>query len=146
MKRILVALCVILLAAPYAANAQDVLRNLSAEDVETILEDDGYSAVEILSETSLSVRVNGDHYLLTIFDDGDLQLYFALSGTDADVDDLNEWNRTKRLSRAYIDEEGDPVVESDILADQGITKAQFLNFVNVFKLTTQTFRTFVSDL
>lgn len=146
MKRILIALCVILLAAPYAANAQDVLRNLSAEDVETLLEDDGYSAVEILSETSLSVRVNGDHYLLTIFDDGDLQLYFALSGTDADVDDLNEWNRTKRLSRAYIDEEGDPVVESDILADQGITKAQFLNFVNVFKLTTQTFRTFVSDL
>ncbi|GHA81905.1 hypothetical protein GCM10009069_01230 [Algimonas arctica] len=59
---------------------------------------------------------------------------------------MNTWNRTKRLSRAYIDLEGDPVVEADLLADRGITRVQFANFMTVFQTTVSQFRDFVSDL
>lgn len=146
MKRLILAFIFIVLVAPTQVHAQDMLRNLSADDVESLLKDEGYSAVEILSESSLRVRVDGRGYLITIFDDGDLQLYYGISGTNADMDDVNTWNRTKRLSRAYIDLEGDPVVESDLLADRGITRTQFANFMTVFHSTVSQFRDYVSDL
>lgn len=146
MKRIILAFIFIFLAAPTQVHAADILKNLSANEVESLLENEGYSAVEVLSDSSLRVRVDGRGYLITIFDDGDLQLYYGITGSNADTDDMNTWNRTKRLSRAYIDLEGDPVVEADLLADRGITRVQFANFMTVFQSTVSQFRDFVSDL
>ncbi|GHA81898.1 hypothetical protein GCM10009069_01220 [Algimonas arctica] len=72
MKRIILAFIFIFLAAPTQVHAADILKNLSANEVESLLENEGYSAVEVLSDSSLRVRVDGRGYLITIFDDGDL--------------------------------------------------------------------------
>ena len=52
------------------------------------------------------------------------------------LDSINEWNRTKRLSRAYIDSEGDIALEADLLANGGLNKERVLAFVTVFVHTS----------
>lgn len=143
MFRIILIILTLLVSTPVFA--QDLLRNLSTGDVETLLKSEGYAAVETYSDSQLLLTVDGHKFLITIFDDGDLQLFYGISGVDTDIDAMNAWNRTKRLSRAYIDEEGDPVLEADLLADRGITREQFVNFINVFKMSVRGFRDHLND-
>jgi hypothetical protein len=130
-------------AASTPAFAQDMRKNLTAQEVSQMLRNDGYTSVEILDEEAIRLRVDGTNYLVVLFDDGDLQMYMGLSG-DASLSEINAWNRDKRLSRAYIDKEGDPVIEADLLADQGITDSQFSNFVDVFLMSANAFREHVN--
>jgi hypothetical protein len=46
--------------------------------------------------------------------------------TSPGLDKINEWNRTKRFGRAFLDKENDPILEMDIdLDDGGISAALF---------------------
>jgi len=44
------------------------------------------------------------------------------------LESINEWNRSQRFGRAYLDKEGDPIVEMDIdLDDGGLSRALFID-------------------
>ena len=44
------------------------------------------------------------------------------------MDSINEWNRTKRFGRAYLDKENDPILEMDVdLDDGGLSPALFID-------------------
>ena len=47
-------------------------------------------------------------------------------------DDVNTWNRDYRLSRAYTDDDGDPVLEADLLANAGMNEEIVTEFIKVF--------------
>ena len=52
--------------------------------------------------------------------------YDTAPGKAPSLEKINEWNRDRRFGRAYIDTEGDPVVEMDVdLDDGGISQALF---------------------
>lgn len=51
----------------------------------------------------------------------------------------NDWNRTKRFSRAYIDGDGDPVLESDLDLEGGISEAAVVAWVKTFAISLQAF-------
>ena len=140
------ALLLVIVAAPSISYAKDQLKKAytDAELVE-ILEDEGYRAVEILKDRVIQLKVDGRTYTLYIYDDDDLQLYFGLTGYSVDAGDINEWNRTKRLCRAYIDLENDPVVESDLMANAGYTPKQMTEWVSVFDSVARGFRRFVDE-
>lgn len=41
---------------------------------------------------------------------------------------INEWNRTQRFARAYVDKEGDPIIQMDIdLDDGGVSQLLFID-------------------
>ena len=44
----------------------------------------------------------------------------------------NDWNAEHRLSRAYIDEDGDYVLESDLLMDGGVPVENIKRFAYIF--------------
>lgn len=52
---------------------------------------------------------------------------------------INEWNRTKRFSRAYIDQEGDPILESDIDLEGGVTEAAIVTWIETFAISLKAF-------
>jgi hypothetical protein len=110
-----------------------------------ILNANGYSQVEVAEDRVLMIKVAGLNYALYVYDDDDLQLYFGLTGFDVSVDAINQWNQSRRLSRAYLDSVNDPVVESDLLANAGYSDEQFVEFVNVFDVIAREFRQFVTD-
>ena len=45
-----------------------------------------------------------------------------------DLDRINEWNRSQRFGRAYLDKEGDPILEMDVdLDDGGLSRLLFID-------------------
>ena len=48
--------------------------------------------------------------------------------TPVGLDKINEWNRTKRFGRAFLDDENDPILEMDVdLDDGGLSQALFID-------------------
>ena len=138
-------LCGALLALCAEAGAQPLDESYSGEELVDILRGDGYSSVELRSDSRLVIRIDGRNYQLINNDDGDLQLYHYVSGDGITPDLMNEWNRTKRLSRAYVDGDGDAVIEADLLANAGITEAHVTEFLDVFLVSTRAFRDYVGS-
>lgn len=140
------ALLLVIVAAPSFSFAKDQPKKAYTDDeLVKILEDEGYRAVDILEERVIQIKVDGRTYTLYVYDDDDLQLYFGLTGYSVDAADLNEWNRTKRLCRAYIDSDDDPVVEADLLANAGYTPKQMTEWVSVFDSIARGFRRFLDE-
>ena len=135
-----------LLCLPLVAVGQGELqKSYTDEELVEILNEDGYRAVDISEERVITIRVDGLTYVLFVYEDDDLQLYFGVTGYELDADDMNTWNRTKRLSRAYIDDENDPVLEADLLANAGYTKEQFLEWLEVFNFSAREFQQFLIE-
>ena len=134
---ILAAFAVLTSALP--ASAQDMMRFDSVTDGLDFLRSEGYGSVEIENENAVSFRNDGSKYVLYIYDDGDIQLYYGVTGVSPSLTVMNDWNRDFRLSRAYLDRDGDPILESDLLADKGVTKEQVRNFFGVFFMLKNSF-------
>ena len=112
--------------------SDELRRRFSPEEIAGVLRDEGYGSGELLDEENVRFKAAGMTYVLTIYEDGDLQLYFGLTGIAVTADVVNEWNRTKRLSRAYLDVDQDPVLETDLLSDAGMTRPMLVRWVQVF--------------
>ncbi len=84
-------------------------------------------------------------YLLFNLKDGDLQLYFAAAGARVDLEAINRWNVSHRLSRAYVDGHNDPILEADLLSDGGLTAERVRAFISVFALSRRAFSDFVAS-
>lgn len=52
---------------------------------------------------------------------------------------VNEWNRTKMFSRAYLDEDGDPHIEADLDLDGGVTREALKQFFKTYRVTVKAF-------
>jgi hypothetical protein len=140
------ALIVVALAMPLAAVAQEQLqKRYTDNELVDILKEDGYRAVEISEDRVIKIKVDGLTYALYVYDDDDLQMYFGVTGYVLTPEHMNEWNRTKRLSRAYLDDEGDPILEADLLANAGFTGEQFLEWFKVFNYSALEFRQFLIE-
>lgn len=134
------------LALSSAALAADKPRkSYSDKELVAILKAEGFAAANIFDERVIEIKVNGQAYYLNVYDDDDLQMYYGVTGYSIPVAAMNEWNRTRRLSRAYIDHEGDPVIESDLLANAGYTERQLVEFVKVFIDVVDVFRDYLRE-
>lgn len=146
MKRPLVvafaAICFLAPVQTFAVIDPEVDGYTDAELVQ-IFKDDGYSNIDLFQKGAISVEIDGKTYVLINHKDGDLQGYYSIRGADISYGDINEWNRTKRLSRAYLDSDGDSVIESDLLSDGGLTKRRVTEFFKVFRISVGKFRTFI---
>ena len=110
-----------------------------------ILQKNGYPVVNLAEDRVITIEIDGLTYVLFVYDDDDLQLYFGLTGYVIDAEAMNTWNRAKRLSRAYLDEENDPILEADLLANAGYTREQFLEWLEVFNFSAREYQQFLLE-
>lgn len=111
-----------------------------------MLKNDGYSAVELKKEGVIAIKIDGKGYILSNLKDGDIQFTYYLSGANISFEDINEWNHTKRLSRAYLDSDKDLALETDLMSNGGISKENVLAAFRIFVNTSVSdFRKFVVD-
>ncbi len=133
-------------AAPLAAQQPCLFTEYSAEDMATILKNEGYGTAQVLEGNRISFKAEGSTFLLMLYDDGDLQLFYGLSGATISSGDANEWNRTRRLARAYVDTDLMPVLESDLPSPAGLNAPMVTGFVKTFVQTlAPEFRAFVTQ-
>lgn len=142
---LLLSLTLALALIATSASADTMLISKFTDDeLVNILKNDGYKSVEKLEDGVLIIQIGGSPYILFNNDDGDLQTYYGLDGANISLEVINEWNRTKRLSRAYLDSSLDPILEADLLANGGLTDKHVTEFMDVFVTSVQLFKCFVS--
>ena len=62
-----------------------------------------------------------------------LAAHFGLKAPGTGLDKINKWNATKYFSRAYLDDEGDPALESELDLEKGVTQDSVGQFVQRFR-------------
>jgi hypothetical protein len=59
--------------------------------------------------------------------------------TGTTLERINAWNREKRFSRAFLDKEGRPVLESDLGLKDGVTRETIVSFLKTFEVSLSEF-------
>ena len=135
-----------LLAAPGFTRpmaAQGVVSEVSTEQLQKMLESMGYE-VEHPKEDVLQFAIEG-HSALVINKKQNIQLYsYFKKQKKMDLKKINEWNATKRFSRAYLDQDGDAVIEWDIDLEGGTTAGALKESIRTYRIGVMTFVRFLN--
>ncbi|GAA0697622.1 YbjN domain-containing protein [Marinobacterium maritimum] len=75
----------------------------------------------------------------------DVQFSAAWSGYDVSMRRLNEWNKTKRYGKAYLDEDGDPNIELIVNLKYGVSRDNFDDTVDWWMLTMKEFKQYIDE-
>lgn len=73
--------------------------------------------------------------MFILVQDTALQFYSVLPGVESSLETVNEWNRTKRYSRSYLDSDQDPVLELDLDLAGGVTEDRIIDFLSTCRLS-----------
>lgn len=105
---------------------------VSAEDPEAILNiAKGYGSAVLTTDSSndpfITGRIEGTKYGIVFYgcsngrNCDDILFSAGWSGIEVSIYDINAWNRTKKFGKAYLDNDGDPMLEMAVNLDYGIT-------------------------
>jgi len=133
------AVALVLTSAPAAAQMRE---RITAEQLAGLLRDKGLQGT-VNEKGNVLVTANGTKILFLISGQT-VQAYFGLSGTSANVNTVNDWNKSKRFSRAYIDGDGDPCVELDYDLEGGVTDDNVKVWFDTVTAIVRSFKTHVS--
>ncbi|PID81718.1 hypothetical protein CSA17_02175 [bacterium DOLJORAL78_65_58] len=99
------------------------------------MDEEGY-AVSLDSDGDILWKLDGYMAFMFISDNQNaLQFFVHFQSDSANLEKVNAWNRSKRYSRSYLDEEGNPVLELDLDLEGGITHARLLDFLKTCKVS-----------
>jgi hypothetical protein len=124
--------------------------SLTAGEMEAILRAAGYryERVQVRGTEQLfafSLRM-GDLVALLLLVDceggrcGSLKLVVPFDMRNPpSLERINAWNREKRFSQAYLDTDGDPVLESDLRLKDGVTRETIVSFLKIFEVSLSEF-------
>jgi hypothetical protein len=130
MRRIMYGtlLAAILVAAAAWADEASVTE-MSPKELQGYLNDSGYAGT-IKDSGAIQWKIDGMTGNLLIADDKEsIQFYAAISGGKMTLSKANEWNKTHRYSRCYIDDDGDPALELDLDLVGGVSEARVADFL-----------------
>ena len=136
------ALAAVALVLAGPVSAQQMRERITAEQLTGLLKDKGMDGT-VNERGNVVVQANGSKIVFFISGQT-LQAYFGLRGTKATVNSINEWNKTKRFGRAYIDAEGDPCVELDYDLEGGVSDDSLKVWFDTVTAIVRSFRTHVS--
>ncbi len=84
----------------------------TAHEIKEILLDEGYRSVSIMNEEIVALKIDGNNYIIVLYEDGDIQLIYGVSGVpNLFLEKVNNWNSNHRLGCLYV-EEGERLVFS----------------------------------
>ena len=132
-------LAVAALAAAWAVPAQSQM--VRAQDPGTLvraLQQAGYAArlgTDKVGDPMITSGVSGTTFQIFFYnctDHKDCATVQFHSGYDianpVSLERINEWNRSQRFGRAYLDKENDPILEMDVdLDDGGVSQLLFID-------------------
>ena len=136
---------VMLAAAAQPAAAQEIMSSVSAKHMESILKSMDLE-FEKRSDTSWRVDLDGKKVLLIMGNDNtDAQLYIGFGDTQVSAKQMNEWNSDHRFGRAYADDDGNPVLESDLDFAGGVTDDIIKAWIKLYAAQVKSYIKFLSD-
>ncbi len=145
---ILVALAVAWLgfagSSPANAADGDVIEKMTAGKVERIMQELGLKDVTEVDNNTYRFEYEGLKILIFNKEET-MQLYAGFSGAKISLSRINEWNKTKRFSRAYLDKDNDPVLEADIEITGGVTEKNIKEWFKTYQVSITTYKKHLSE-
>ena len=132
-------------ARPASASPGAVITTMTMDDLDGVLRRMGYSFERVEGkDRQRRFRLEGRPVTVTLSERGNnVMLWsYVVGGGNVTVQKVNEWNKTKRFSRAYLDSDGDPNVEWDVDLDGGSTIGAVEEGIRTFGLVLQAFTGF----
>jgi hypothetical protein len=127
-------------AAPLAVQAAEdgtdvVISMITTEELRSIMKAEGYETT-FDKDGDVVWKIEGFKSHVFVAKDGKaIQFHSSFSDGNATLKKVNEWNRTKRFSRTYLDDDGDPHLELDLDMDGGVTVARLLDFLKTCRVS-----------
>jgi hypothetical protein len=139
-----VSLCLLLAPRPAEAQRCTGISKLTADKLIAVMNSMG------LQTETMSAQSNGEARVRWIHDDTNSAMYFFSGGEaiqfyhvwtkqNVTVEDINRWNRDFRFSRAYLDSDGDPVLELDLDMAGGVCEDRIKDFLRTCTLSFNRF-------
>ena len=133
------------------ALAQGVRTGITPGEMEALLKAGSYryERVEEGGRVYFHLRLAGLRAVLFLQDcrEGSCESLLLYAGCSTDnppsLERVNEWNREKRFSRAYLDEEGDPVLEADLDLAGGVADGAIRAFLDLFEENLRAFAAWI---
>lgn len=120
------------------ADQGEIIKELSVTNTERILE---AMKVEYTEVSAGTYRFNLGGYKTLLFNKGKNLQFYASFKKKTTLGRVNDWNAGKRYTRAYLDKDGDPVLEADLDLEGGVSYGAvaefFKTWVTSVKLFTQ---------
>ena len=128
-------------AASWALPAQaQMVRAQDPDSLVEALQDGGYAArlgTDKVGDPMITSGVGGTSFQIFFYNCTDntecatVQFHSGYDMRDpVSLERINEWNSKERFGRAYLDDEGDPILEMDVdLDDGGVSELLFIDNV-----------------
>lgn len=123
---------------------EEVFDTMTATRVERILRSFGDVTYEEVNTNIYRINLDGTKILLKK-NEKTLLLYCGWRGKQVSLSRINEWNKTKRFAKAYIDNDGDPVLESDYELTGGVTEQNVKEWMKTYVLFLKQFKEFMDQ-
>ncbi|MBF0144259.1 MAG: YbjN domain-containing protein [Magnetococcales bacterium] len=115
-----------------------VTAEVSPKLLETLLRaiDGDYKEV---GNNAYAFTVKGKYKVVFFNKIKDVQLFVLFDTNEVSLTRINDWNTNKRFSRAYLDRENRPALESDLDVEGGVTGESIIRFIALFSESVEQF-------
>lgn len=129
-----------------AKTAPAVVTQMSLDDLSRMLDAGGYAPKRAQDEDKLRVKIEGLNVLFFVSKDRQsMQAYLGFRQDErTSLEQMNDWNKTHRFSRAYLDGDGDPCLELDLDLAGGVTPARIEDYLLTVKVSVVAFQKFLN--
>jgi hypothetical protein len=135
-----------LAATARPAAAQEIMSSVSGSHMEKILTGMGID-FEKKNDTAWRLDLDGKKVLLIMGNDNtDAQLYIGFGDTKVSPSQMNQWNKDHRFSRAYADDDNNPVLEADLDFAGGTTDDIIVAWIKLYSAQVKSYVKYLSNL
>ena len=140
------------LSAPQAAAAQSLVDASEVQTIATVAREFGSVDVDTDStgDPMLSGQMGETSYAVFFYgctDGADCQTIQMMSSWvnpgEVNIDTVNTWNREKRFGKAYLDDEGDPVLEMNVNLFAGVSETNLSDTFDWWRVVLDVFEEYI---
>lgn len=118
-----------------------IVTTTTADQLVAFMKAEGYT-VEVDADGDLSWKLDGFKSVLFVAkDNASLLFYAAFSDGNGTLEKVNNWNKTRKYSRSYIDNDGDPCLELDLDLVGGVTPDRIKDYLRTCRDSFSAWRT-----
>lgn len=147
-KSLLAGLLGLSLLAPLAEAASELIDASNPERLQAIFSGFGFAELgkDDKGDPVINGRIQGSKYVAYFYDCkdgrncGSLQITSGWSGVSVPLEQINAWNRDKRFCKAYLDGEGDPMLEMDINLRNSVNRRNLEDTMEYWQICLREFQ------
>lgn len=128
-----------------AMQQQEVFDTMTTTRIERILRSFSDVRWRELDNNAYLIQLSDGLKMRLIKRDQSLMLSAAWGGQRVTLSRINEWNRAKRFAKAYLDNDNDPVLESDYELTGGVTEQNVKEWMKTFVYFAKEFQKYINE-